>query len=156
MMPSLPFAVLLLAAVLCSSFGGRRAFAIGMVIAADWVLYNAPWWGYDPATAIGLRYTDGWAVVDLLALIAVLSIAQWRWWGFAIAGILLVQIWIYALIDAGVAFTPASKALDALFLAQLTVLFMAGGRGCGGCLLHLWTIFHRLLRVPGRSPCEGG
>lgn len=155
-MPSTPYAAVLLWVMFFASFAGWRAFATSVVIAADWVLFNAPYWGFSPGTAVGLRYTDTWALTDLAALVAVLYIAQWRWWGFAIAGLLLSQIWIYALIDAGAAFAPLSILLDALFIAQMAVLFMVGGRHCGNSLLHIWSVLSRVLRTSLWSPCKGG
>lgn len=163
MMPSLPYAVLLFASVLLASCAGKRAFAVGMVITAVWVSYNAAWWWPSASPAalaylagVEMTHAEAWALTDLLAVIVIIPASGYRWWGFALAGVLLMQMVAYALIEAGAAFAPSSIVLDALFLAQLAVLFMVGGKHRDRLLLSLRGILHRLRRSIPQAQCSGG
>lgn len=160
-MPSLPYAVLLLVTMFISSFAGWRTFATSAVIGADWVIFNAAWWDISPAalsSSMGAEFshTDIWALTDLAAMVAVVCIAPYRLWSFAIAGFLLLQIGIYGLLDAGTPWSMVTVVLDALFLAQLAVLSGKGGRRCGNSLRSVWAAFSSLLLGPHRAPCQGG
>lgn len=128
MMPSLPYAIALFVALLCAIAGGRRTFAAGMVITAGWVLFNAAWWDNSPAALSGIDPIDIWCLTTLLIGGTILWIARDAWWSIALWGILTLQMVLHVLYQySGLAWKPYNTALDALFLALLSVLMMAGG-----------------------------
>lgn len=131
-MASLPYGLILLAAVLCSAFGGRLAFASGSVVLAGWVLFIAAWWEHSPAAMINMAgidasHMDVWAVTDLLAGWTILVLAAPRWWAFALWGMLTAQMMLHCAHQyAGLDYAPYATGLDTLFVGQVAVLFMTG------------------------------
>lgn len=127
-MPSLPYAIALTVALLCAVAGGRRAFAAGMAITAGWVLYNAAWWDYSPAALTGLGSVDIWCVTTVVLSTFILTIGWRQWWSYAMWGVFCAQMTLHCAYQFNALdWTPYSKALDALFLALLAVLYAVGG-----------------------------
>lgn len=153
MVQSLPYGLLLIAAVLSASLAGQRATIAGGIIAAGWAFYNAAWWGRSPAAFIGIDEVDLWAMTDMLIGATMLWFGRDRWWGVALWALFVMQGALHIPHQyGGLAFAPYSKALDTLFLAQLAVLFMTGGGRLvdylSDCLRHV----RHVLRSPSAAP----
>lgn len=146
MIPALPYGALALLAVastLVSSEDRRPAFFASVAIFVGWVLFNSAWWGTSPAgllndAGIGVSHADVWSITDLAIGAIILYTGQCRWWSLSLWALLTAQVLLHCFYQfAGLAFASYSFALDVLFLGQLAVLFMIGGRSIVDHLLNL-------------------
>lgn len=151
MMASLPYAVPLLLAVLYASLSNKRAFAVGTVMTAGWLLYIAAWWEYSPAaifsmSGIYVDHQDVWAMTDMAVAIYIVLKANRTKWAGGLFWLLVAQVTFHCFYKyAGLSAGLYETALNTTFLAQVAALFMAGGRRSADRLLdildHAWHVF---------------
>lgn len=138
-----------------------RAVLAGLLILIGWGLWVC---SYGPNSPAGLLYrlgvkdiehSDVWAMVDALTSTAILAMAYHTRWGWGLWGAIVCQIVMHgANRYGGLPYPAYLTALDALFLAQLAILFSVGGRGCADTLSAICRHGRHVLRSPRSTPGE--
>lgn len=134
--------LLLLGAVFFAAFAPKDqrgdAVAASLVLLFVWILYVASWTSWSPAaflrslTGMSVKSPDVWMYTDALAGGAVVLVAFQRWWGWALWASFVGMFVTHVAKSVGLlGFGPYSDILDGLFLAQVALLYLIGGRGVG-------------------------
>ncbi len=141
------FAVICLSSIAvaaCSRHDRSCAVKVACIITLNWLLFAMPWI-YAPASYAFLvgapaRQEDGWALFDLLSMMAVINVCWRVWWAPVIWSIYLVMLSMHAVAWAnGLEYLDYAAVLDAGVAVQLAVIFMVGGPGCADRLLAGWS-----------------
>lgn len=132
-----------------------EAVAAALVLLAVWVLYVLSWTplslarGASAVLDVKVSSQDLWPVVDALAAMGIVLACFRRWWGWALWATLAAQVLIhYGNQQWSFDFGTYSHVLDGLFLAQIAIFILIGGRG-------VVDLLHRgigRLRLLGRAP----
>ncbi len=141
-MPLTLGAILCLAALVCAGYAkGRSLLIYANIFVGFWALYALNWTGAAPRLlldGIGFPITEAdlWAFTDallgLFALVVYLPHLFQRsaWPGWALWATFIVQEIMHAMYSHGLyAWVTYTSALNSVFLMQITVFIMAGGRG---------------------------
>lgn len=143
------FGVLCALAVLVSaaSVTERRCLmASALVIAGNWLLFSMPWI-YAPASfefvmsGWGLPGTqeDGWAILDLCSLVAIVGCCWRSWWGPLLWSPYLVTLSMHAVAySSHLKYGEYQGVLDASLAVQLAVIFLIGGPEVANRVLDRW------------------
>lgn len=127
---------LLVILVLLCGFAGRdglRPLAIGF--AATWLLFVTSWhpdWSAAFAVArLGWQIEPWglWALTDAVMGMTALSLGMSRWWGWALWSSYVLQCVMHVAFEAGWTWAQYKLGLDAVFLLQVSIFVLAGGKG---------------------------
>lgn len=122
----------------------------GLAIFGGWILFALAWTDYAPNRFFTwFEYSDIWAITDLITAGVILALAGDRWWGRVLWGLFFAQIIMHVVYQHSVLdFATYSAFLDALFLGQLSVLFMLGGNRIGDLVSHCHDYVRHVLDPP--------
>lgn len=145
------FGVLCVASILIGAFARQdsRTLAVsGGVIAGNWLLFSMPWI-YAPASfafvvnaaGVSCSQLDGWAIIELCALITLVGVCWRVWWGPMLWAPSLINLTMYAVAYANhLEYVEYQNVLDASLSVQLAVIFVLGGPGCADRVLRCWRV----------------
>lgn len=153
------FGALCVVAVAVSALTGndrRCLFTAALVILGDWLLFSMPWI-YAPASlafvakgvGLSMRQIDGWAMIDLCAMICLIGCCWRVWWGPLLWVPLLVNLVMYAVAYANhLDYISYQNVLDASLSVQLATVFLIGGPGCADRVSRCWSLRRVVRRAP--------
>lgn len=150
--------------------GRRAAIILAAALFANWLLYVLAWTPFKPAALFDglLSSKDLWAIMDGLCGMLAVAIAHRYWWGWAMWSAAVMQefahgAYLFGLVEFGgrgfLDLSTYSGALNTIFLAQVALFLLIGGRGIGDRIHHNLDRLRGVGRTMGtakaRSPRKG-
>lgn len=134
-MSTIASALLVCIVLLCgfARRGGLRALAIGFAL--NWLLFVTSWtpdWSVATFAHHAGWYVESpslWALADACMGMACIALAFGRWWGWALWSTYTLQCVMHVAYQAGWSWGQYKLGLDTVFLIQVSIFVLAGGKG---------------------------